>query len=237
MAKQLLKFQMGNAKLDKGIAHISLPAGHACPFADKCLAKVSRDGGKLQEGANTEFRCYSASMEVAFPSVRRARWYNFDLLKGKTTAEMAELIQESIPEHAYMVRIHVSGDFFSIAYFDAWIKVARQNPRKVFYAYTKSLPFWVKRAGVIPENFILNASLGGKADNLAQEHNLKTVKVVYSVKEAKQQGLQIDHDDSLAWKQTKSFALLVHGTMKAGSFASKAVSALRKLGIGSYSRT
>ncbi len=30
---QLLKFQKGNAKLDKSIHTFSLPAGHSCPFA------------------------------------------------------------------------------------------------------------------------------------------------------------------------------------------------------------
>jgi hypothetical protein len=50
--------------------------------------------------------------------------------------------------------------------------------------------------------------------------------------------LEIDHDDTHAYKDDKPFALLIHGMQAAGSPASKAVSALKKRGIkAGYSRT
>jgi hypothetical protein len=57
---------------------------------------------------------------------------------------MGKLISESLPPEATIVRIHVSGDFYSEAYFLAWIDVAKQRPDVKFYAYTKSLHFGIK---------------------------------------------------------------------------------------------
>jgi hypothetical protein len=134
---------------------------------------------------------------------------------------MAKLILESLPVDASLVRIHISGDFFSQAYFDAWLMVARLKPNTTFYAYTKSVNYWIARSGLIPDNFKLNASLGGRFDEYAEAHNLKTARIVLSEDEAANLGLEIDHDDSHAWKQEASFALLVHGTQSPGSAASK----------------
>ena len=60
---------------------------------------------------------------------------------------MAAVILGSLSPCAGVVRVHDSGDFFSQEYFDAWLEVARGRPRTRFYAYTKSLPFWVARLG------------------------------------------------------------------------------------------
>lgn len=229
-----LKFAKGNAKLGKETAIFSLPAGHLCVGAQDCLARVNQHTGKLTDGPKTQFRCYAASNEVMFPNIRKSRWNNFKLLIGKNTEQMAAVIQRSLPRKIKLVRVHASGDFFSQAYFDAWMLVARNNPSLIFYAYTKSLPFWVYRLNEIPTNFKLNASLGGKFDSLIVPNNLKCVKVVYSEEQAKSQKLPIDHDDTLAWKQDGDFALLLHSTQPAGSIAGKALSALRAQNKGGY---
>jgi hypothetical protein len=114
--------------------------------------------------------------------------------------------------------------------------VARCQPLRTFYAYTKSLPFWLRRVGDIPKNFALNASRGGAHDELIAKHDLKYAEVVFSTKEADDKKLEIDHDDSHAYKSGKPFALLIHGTQPAGSIAAKSLSALRKLGWTGYSR-
>jgi hypothetical protein len=234
---ELLKFQKGNAKLDKNIMLFSLIAGHACPFAKDCLSKVNFKTGKLEDGPDTQFRCFSASSEALFPKVFEARKHNWDLLrKLRSVDSMAELIHKSLPAKAKIVRVHVSGDFFNQTYFDAWMQVARMNPQTIFYAYTKSVPYWVERINEIPENFSLTASKGGRNDNMIENYNLKYAEVVFSEEEAKEKGFQIDHDDSLAIYSKKSFALLLHGGQPAGSVASKALSALRKEGKGGYSK-
>jgi hypothetical protein len=234
---ELLKFQKGNAKLDKKIFTFSINAGTTCPFADKCLSKVNLKTGKLEDGPNTQFRCFSASSEVLFPAVFKARKYNFDLLRSlKSVDSMVDLINKSIPAKANIVRVHVSGDFFNQNYFDAWMKVATLNPDKIFYAYTKSVPYWVERIDKIPNNFNLTASKGGRMDNMIENYNLKFAEVVFSEEEAETKGFKIDHDDSLAIFSKDSFALLLHGSQPAGSVASKALSTLRKKGISGYNK-
>lgn len=234
---QLLKFQKGNAKLDKSIHTFSLPAGHSCPFAFECKASADRKTGKISDGADQKFRCFSASAEAVYPNVRQARWHNYDLLRDlKTKKAMVNLIQSSLPEKAMKFRVHVSGDFFNQMYFDAWMDVARANPKKLFYAYTKSLIYWVKRMDDIPKNFKLTSSMGGKKDTLIEAHHLKYAQVVFDEGEAKVMGMDIDHDDSHAFGKSKSFALLLHGGQAAGTKASVALSALKKKGIGGYSK-
>lgn len=233
-----LKFSKGNAKLDKTVWHFSLPAGRTCPGANECRSMAVEINGSrfIQDGPETKFRCFAASQEVLFTNTYKARAHNLEALKGKSSAEMAEIINDSLPKKAKIIRIHVSGDFFSQAYFDAWTTVARANPSRLFYAYTKSLKFWVMALPYIPVNFVLTASVGGKFDKLIDIWNLRYAKVVYSEQEAANLGLQIDHDDTLAMTPAGNFALLIHGVQPAKSEAAKAVSALKKLGKGGYSK-
>ena len=231
-----LSFSKGNAKLGKSTAIFSLPAGHSCPGALLCLSISNRETGKLTDGSKAQFRCYAATSENLFKNVRQSRWHNFEALKAAgTTKNMAALIQASMPKrNTDKVRIHSSGDFYSQAYFDAWLSVAKANPGMTFYAYTKMLPLWVARIGSIPANFKLVASEGGKFDDLIVKHNLRFVKVVLSENEASAANLPIDHDDTHAWKENGNFALLIHGTQKAGTAAAKIVYAFKKTGQGGY---
>ena len=232
----LLKFGKGNAKLNTAIATFSLPSGYTCPCAKLCFSVADKVTGKIRDGKDTTFRCFSASQEAQYKNVRLQRWHNFDLLKAaKTIENMTALITQSHPTQDY-TRIHVAGDFFSQDYFDAWLAVANSLPSKVFYAYTKSIPFWVNRLGVMPKNFVLTASYGGRYDNLIVENKLKYAQVVFSEQDAKNLNLEIDHDDSHAILGTQPFALLIHGTQPAKTPAAQALSKLKKLGIGGYSK-
>lgn len=230
-----LRFGKGNAKLGENVMTFSLPAGHTCPGARECLARVTRDG-KLSDGKETLFRCFAATMETRRSSIRKNRWNNFDALKGKSVQQMRDLILASLPIKATRVRVHVSGDFFSADYFNAWCDVARSRPETLFYAYTKSLRIWVDNRDSVPANFKLTASYGGRFDYLIKEHGLKYALVVFSIEQAERLGLEIDHDDSLAYGQDKSFALLLHGTQPKGTIAAKALSALKAQGHTGYGK-
>ena len=208
-----------------------MPAGHSCPFANDCLSKADKLTGKLTDGPNTQFRCFAASAEAVYPNVRIARWHNFDLLKKLNSNEAADLILNSLPKKANIVRIHVSGDFFNESYFLAWLQVAKLRPNVLFYAYTKSLIYWVNYIKEIPSNLVLNASEGGKLDAQILEHGLKFAKVVYSPKQAQELGLLIDHTDEAAYKTKESFALLIHGQQPKGSKASQSIKELKARNI------
>ena len=79
----------------------------------------------------------------------------------------------------------------------------------------------------IPPNFELNASFGGKYDNLIKYNNLKSARVVYSHEQADKLGLELDKDDSHAYTRGPSFAQLIHGCQPAKSKASKALAQLK----------
>src|SRR4051794_24236856 len=79
--QETLTFGQGNSKLDRHIDTFSLPAGWSCPSAAKCLARTDPTTGRVKDGPATEIRCFSASDEQIRPSVRRARWHNFNLLR------------------------------------------------------------------------------------------------------------------------------------------------------------
>ena len=261
----MLKFSKANAKIEalsqvpelakyldgkRKVYSFDLLSGYSCPFAEKCLSKatVQLDGKrKIKDGPKTEFRCFSASQEVQYTNVYNLRKSNYEFLKmlGRRFARnvierMAEEIDYALPVNAGIVRIHVAGDFFNEKYFKAWMRVARLNPTVLFYAYTKSLQYWIDNRYLIPDNLILTASRGGRLDHLIDEHNLRESVVVFSESEAEEKNLIIDHDDSHAARPSlkdNSFALLIHGTQPKGTEAANALKILKRDKVQhSYSR-
>ena len=253
----MLKFSKANAKTQalkndseladyltdkRKIYSLDLLSGYSCPYAEKCLSKaIVQPNGKrkIKDGKKTEFRCFSASQEVQYTNVYNLRQHNFELLRNAHHTDMVKIINDPLPPNAGIVRIHVAGDFFSREYMQAWYTVAMLNPSVLFYAYTKSLRFWVGGITELPtlHNFVLTASYGGRDDHMIDQFNLRSAKVVFSEAEAEELGWAIDHDDTHAAKPSlrdESFALLIHGTQPKGSAASVALKELK--GQGSYSR-
>jgi len=230
-----LKFKAGNAKLAKDIITFTLPSGHTCPGALHCKAAVSMDGGRARviDGPHQKYRCFMASREALYKGLREMAERNRDaLFKARTYTGMRDLIVDQLTEFMKnkrtefrAVRVHVGGDFFNQNYFDAWMSAAKHFPKLNFYAYTKSLNYWVRHldSDFIPENFQLTASDGGRYDHLIMQHGLKTVRVVMHPEEAEVLELEIDHDDSHAMDpEVGNFALLLHGTQQAGTPAAAA---------------
>lgn len=214
MAETRPAFTKANSYIqDRGVFAWSLPSGWSCPYALECLTKADRETGKLSHGEQQTYRCYSAVTE-RFPSVRQRLWANFQAVRGKLRDEIVAVIEGVFPKSARVVRIHVAGDFFSQAYFDAWLEVARRHPDVHFYAFTKSLPYWIARIGEIPANLELQASAGGKRDDLIRQYGLKAAYVVRDVQEAEQLGLEVDDGDRLASRPGASFALLENFTSR-----------------------
>jgi hypothetical protein len=176
----------------------NLPTGWTCPFAKECLVKVDKVSGKFTNKSES-FRCYSANAE-RFPAVRNHRWNNFEHVKNGN--------KPIIPTEAKAIRIHASGDFFNQQYFDMWIDIAKDNPDVEFWAYTKSLNFWINRLAEIPNNLELTASYGGNYDELILQHNLKHT-IVYNSIDDVPNGIPIDNNDDCARdKSIIVFALL-----------------------------
>ena len=233
----LTPFLQGKRK----VYSFDLLSGFSCPFANECLSKVHIIDGKRKiiDGPNTLFRCFSASQEAQYTGVYNLRKHNFDLLRADQwdATLMAHLLNASMPDNLGICRIHVAGDFFNRHYMEAWTMVARANPNRLFYAYTKSLKYWLDMVDDIPYNMVMTASYGGRDDHLIATEGLRSATVVFSEAEADRLGAEIDHDDSHAARpslRNNSFALLLHGTQPAGTEAATALKELK--GKGSYSR-
>lgn len=244
---KLLRFQIGSAKLPKRIVHFSIPSGYTCTrCASACLTLADKHTGKITRGVDAEFNCYSAMNEATYPSVRKARWYNFGLLTGLTSNEMSNLILKSLTPilwdfwadyHIHpLIRIHVGGEFFSQKYFDAWLRVASLIPCIQFYAYTKALDLWENRLARIPENLNLTASFGGKHDSKIHELGLKYNLVVFNTREAEILELPLDKDDWHAHTGKVSFASLLHGVQPKETEAAQALKNLKKEGFKGYGK-
>jgi len=246
-----VSFSKANTKLDelyhvpelerwltdrRKVYSFDLISGWSCPQAKDCLSKVVEIGGKrsIKDGKDCQFRCFSASQEVVFPDTYNKRKRNFDALRSlKSAGEMGKVIADAMPKNLGICRIHVAGDFFNEEYFRAWQAVAYVNPTRLFYAYTKSLNYWVKLRDYLPSNLVLTASRGGRLDHLIDEHNLRESKVVFSEAEADALGYEIDHTDehaAIPEIRNESFALLIHGVQPKGSKASAAIKALKQKG-------
>lgn len=243
----LLKFSRANAKLVKleqktgrKLYSFSLPSGYTCPFAEKCLSKVVVINGKktVKDGPKTEFRCYSASQEALYAPLYRLTQHNFSLLKDRLKiglVAIVNLISNSLPSDAGIIRIHESGDFFNEVYFRAWLLVAKLHPHIHFYAYTKSIPYWIKNLSSIPANMKITASYGGRADSLIESEELPNVRVVYSRYAARKLKRPVDKTDYHAYKGTKAFCLIIHNTQPKNSQAAKAWQRIKKH-EGGYNR-
>ena len=255
----MLKYSNANAKtealkqvdelkpfLDNGrkIYSLDLLSGYSCPSANECLSKAIIVDGKrkIKDGPKTKFRCFSASQEVQYTNVYNLRKHNFDTLRGLHVNDMIHELNQSMPDNLGICRIHVAGDFFNSNYMFAWMNMAMMHPDRLFYAYTKSLKYWLKYREWIDQldNFVLTASYGGRDDEMIAEHDLRSTTVVFSEAEAAEAGLEIDHDDSHAARpslKNQDFALLIHGTQPKDTEAAEALKLLKKNKVKhSYSR-
>jgi len=201
----------------------SLPSGYSCPAANECLSKADKHTGKIKDGKESLYRCFSASTEAVYKNTRDQRWYNFDLLRSLDYQGMRKLISKSIetlPRNVNLIRIHVGGDFFNQSYYDAWEKVANDYPDITFYAYTKSLNYILESQQYLScfplrvPNFKIIASVGGKHDALIEKYPsvFRSARVVQSIEQAQELDLEIDYDERLAITGNRDFALLIHGT-------------------------
>ena len=231
IVENLLRFSFGNAKLPATTAIFDIPAGYTCPGAHLCQSRFDRGIGKIIDGPNTVFRCFSATQESR-PNINKKRWHNLDLMKqaGSLPQLLIDSLNYRLERKTTHVRWHVSGDFFSYQYCRAVLLAAQATPDLTHYFYTKSLHFW--QDVLLPDNVFLTASRGGKYDHLIdQGYFPRNATVVYTEGEAAEKGLPIDHDDSHCYTgDPHAFGLLVHGTQPKGSIAGAAIQLRKKQG-------
>ena len=153
------KMKKTSLKNNAKIFNFSIPAYKTksgkitCPFASACVKYCY-----AQKGNYTR---YPIVQEVQEKKYEISKQNNFNSLMN------AEIKKKK----ATHIRIHDSGDFYSIKYLAKWIQIAEYNKEVIFYAYTKSIKFFVDGL-LLPDNMKIIFSEGSKTDNLinAREH-------------------------------------------------------------------
>ncbi len=198
-----------NAKLAKsGKAHgltfasFGIPAAVTCPGADACKAG-----------------CYALQGSYTWKPVIESRKRNFEATKDSATfisRMVAEVIalDAKCKETVLCIRIHDSGDFYNKAYLNSWIEIAKSFEHVIFYAYTKSVHlFDAATMAMLPDNFRIIFSIGGKFDHLIDRSSMNHAKVFETVEELKAAGyVDASEDDALAIFGGRNVGLVYHGT-------------------------
>lgn len=95
---------------------------------------------------------------------RNLQWVMDDPI-GFSDAVVSEVLRRRKVKHA---RIHTSGDYLSMDYFMMWRDIMLRLPHVKFYSYTKQVSMFknIKAMGLMPDNFTVVFSYGGKEDHL-----------------------------------------------------------------------
>lgn len=141
------------------------------------------------------------------PSVKKGQEKRLEL---SFTEDFSRVMDAEIKRRKVAVlRIHDSGDFYSRHYLEKWLEVIRLNPETQFYAYTKMIPLFKGR--VLPKNFKVIYSFGGKWDALIRPALHAHSKVFSSMRELKKaKYADSTKDDSVAIRSRK-VGLVYHG--------------------------
>ena len=195
----------GNSKLKKsGIVSFNLiPIVH-CPLAGACKAF-----------------CYATVGQQAFASGVKRRAAAFKATLAPDFVQQMHSEVQRWKKKIKAIRVHDSGDFYSMEYLQDWLEIARLNPDVQFYAYSKSLPF-IHRAydlGLVPPNFRLIQSVGGLADSRIRT-DLPHARIFGTLDELQSAGYAdaSETDDVSAFSDTLYVGLVVHGARK-GKFS------------------
>jgi hypothetical protein len=192
--KKLKKTSIAN---NKRVLNFSLPAYKTesgktvCPFAKDCIKY-----------------CYAQKGNYRYPSVKKGLNKRYELSKTKNFVPMMNAtITLERPTH---VRIHDSGDFYSIEYLNKWLEIAKQNKDVIFYAYTKSIKFFINGLK-LPENLKIIFSEGSKTDNLIDTKKHRHAKIFKSAAELINAGyINASDNDLNAITNNKKVGLVYH---------------------------
>lgn len=160
-----------------------------CPYAGKCASG-----------------CYARSGTYQISNVKAA--YEYRLAQTLLSNFSEIVIQEITRRKIVKVRIHDSGDFYSIEYLKKWLAIMQALPHVQFYAYTKSIPFFA--SVVVPSNFHVIFSEGGKLDSMIPKGHIHS-RVFENENDLLDAGYtDVSNNDDLVYT-TKLIGLVYHG--------------------------
>ena len=193
-----------NAKLKKTsienkmrVMNFSLPAYKTitgktvCPFAKDCIKY-----------------CYAQKGNYRYPSVIKGLNNRYEL--SKTADFVPQMNATIILQRPTHVRIHDSGDFYSPEYLKKWVQIANDNKEVIFYAYTKSIKFFVDGL-LLPKNLKIIFSEGSKTDDLINVAKDRHARIFKTVEELNAAGyIDASDNDLKAITSNKKVGLVYH---------------------------
>lgn len=187
-------------------------------FSLPACATCCPNAGKCKEG------CYAKKGRMACPTAQNAYYENYDMvvdgsLWKQLDAEITVLECKAEREHKQLrIRVHDSGDFFSVEYANRWMDVMRNHPDVVFYAYTKMVNMFKYGSSIkMADNFHYVLSYGGLEDENIQDYDRKAI-VISEDMDVPLGYVDGSHDDYYASEPSyEKIALYYHGP-KSGRF-------------------
>ena len=138
-----------------------------CPMADECV----------------KF-CYAKKGAYVWSNVKPAFEKRYELSKtDKFIESMNDEIRRKKPD---FVRVHDSGDYYSRAYLNKWIQIAKDNPDVKFYSYTNMVKL-IKEVQ-LPDNYDIIYSDSGKQKHLIDEKKDRHTRIFSSSSDLRNAG-------------------------------------------------
>ena len=192
------KMKKTSLKNNAKIFNFSIPAYKTksgkvtCPFAAACVKYCY-----AQKGNYTRFPIVQELMEKKY---NISKQNNFNSL-------MNEEIKKKKATH---IRIHDSGDFYSVKYLAKWVQIAEYNPSIIFYAYTKSIKFFVDGL-LLPDNMKIIFSEGSKHDELINPKTHRHARIFKNIDLLNASGyIDASSNDLQAITDNKKVGLIFH---------------------------
>ena len=163
-----------------------------CPFAKDCIKYCYAQKGNY----------------TRFPIIQQLMEKKYELSK---TENFINLMNKEIKKKkAKYIRIHDSGDFYSIKYLNKWIQIAKDNKNVIFYAYTKSIKFFINGLK-LPKNLKIIFSEGSKTDNLINTKKHRHARIFKDIKTLLNAGyIDASNNDLKAITSNKKVGLIYH---------------------------
>jgi len=159
------KLKKTSKALDLRVFNFGIPAYKSasgkltCPMADECV----------------KF-CYAKKGAYIWSNVQPAFENRYKLSKTNYfIGAMNDEIKRKKPDY---VRVHDSGDYYSKAYLQKWIKIAIHNPDVKFYSYTNMVDMILNTS--LPSNYDIIFSDSGKQKHLINERKHRHTKIFTS---------------------------------------------------------
>ncbi len=163
-----------------------------CPFAKECIKYCYAQKGNY----------------TRFPMIQQLMEKKYELSK---TENFINLMNKEIKKKkAKYIRIHDSGDFYSVKYLNKWIQIAKDNKSVIFYAYTKSIKFFINGLK-LPKNLKIIFSEGSKTDNLINVNKHRHARIFKNITTLLNAGyIDASNNDLLAITDNKKVGLIYH---------------------------